>query len=124
MLAAGCHHAHEKKVVTTIGPEPTVARWAREEGFADDPHAVAGARVFAASGCLACHTYLRVGSANLSSGDLTSIGRAGGGVRFFERYVSDPTRFGNRIMPKYGNFGDPRRLHDLAIFLAASKGRR
>jgi mono/diheme cytochrome c family protein len=122
VLAAGCDHAR-KKVVTVIDTEP-VARWAREEGFADDPQAVAGARIFARSGCLTCHTYLRVGSANLSSGDLTSIGRAGQGVRFFERYVSDPTRFGNRVMPKYGNRGDPRRLHDLAVFLAASKGRR
>jgi mono/diheme cytochrome c family protein len=123
-LAAGCDHPQKKKAVTTIGPDRTVARWAREERFADDPHAVAGARIFAASGCLACHTYLRVGSANLSSGDLSSIGRAGQGVRFFERYVADPTRFGNHVMPKYGDLGDPRRLHDLALFLAASKGRR
>jgi len=113
-----------KKSVTTIGPQPAVARWAREEGFADNPDAVAGATIFATSGCLACHTYLHVGSENLDAGDLTSIGRASQGVRFFERYVADPTKFGNRVMPKYGNLGARERLHDLAIFLAASKGRR
>jgi hypothetical protein len=37
--------------------------------------------------------------------------------------VTDPEKFGNRVMPKYGSLG-PQRLHDLAIFLAASKGRR
>jgi hypothetical protein len=44
-------------------------------------------------------------------------------MRFFERYVADPVKFGNRVMPKYGNLG-PQRLHDLAVFLAASKGPR
>jgi mono/diheme cytochrome c family protein len=106
-----------------IDTGPPVTRWAREEGFAGNPHAVAGARIFATRGCLTCHTYLGVGSANVSSGDLTSIGRGGGGVPFFERYVADPTRFGNSVMPKYGNLGRER-LHDLAVFLAASKGRR
>ena len=94
-------------------------RWARAEGFAGNPAAVAGAKVFATSGCLACHAYLGGGS---QSGDLTAIGRGGQGVRFFEAYVSDPRKFGNRVMPKY-DLGS-QRLRDLAVFLAASRGRR
>jgi mono/diheme cytochrome c family protein len=111
-LAAGCHHAHKKTLVM---------RWAQAEGFAGDPHAVAGAKVFATSGCLACHGYLGRGS---HSGDLTSIGRGRQGFRFFEAYVADPRKFGNRVMPRYGDLGSPERLHDLAVFLAASRGRR
>jgi mono/diheme cytochrome c family protein len=109
--------------VTTNAVASEVARWAGAERFADDPHALAGARIFATSGCLACHSYLRRGSENLDAGDLTSIGRGRQGIRFFERYVMDPEKFGNRVMPKYGNLG-PQRLHDLAVFLAASKGSR
>ena len=99
--------------------DSVVARWARMEGFAGNPAAIAGAKVFATSGCLACHAYLAGGS---QPGDLTSVGRGGQGVRFFEAYVGDPEKFGNRVMPKYDL--DPQRLHDLAVFLAASRGRR
>jgi hypothetical protein len=97
-----------------------VPRWAKREGFAGNPRAVAGAKLFAESGCLSCHTYLGVGSRNLQANDLTSIGRARQPLGFFERYVADPRRFGNDVMPR---FPLPRRqLLDLAIFLAASKG--
>jgi mono/diheme cytochrome c family protein len=101
-----------------------VPRWAKREGFAANPRAVAGAKLFAGSGCLSCHTYLGSGSRNLQANDLTSIGRARQPLGFFERYVADPTRFGNRVMPRFGNLGDPQRLRDLAVFLAASKGPR
>ncbi|HYZ77177.1 MAG TPA: hypothetical protein VE596_07350 [Gaiellaceae bacterium] len=103
----------------TIRVDSVVARWARAEGFADNPHAVAGAKVFATSGCLACHGYLGGGS---QPGDLTAIGRRGQGVRFFEAYVAEPEKFGNRVMPRY-DLGS-QQLHDLAVFLAASRGRR
>jgi hypothetical protein len=72
---------------------------------------------------MTCHTYLGTGSANLSAGDFTSIGRSQPSVAFFERYVADPVKFGNHVMPRYRKLG-AQRLHDLAIFLAASKGRR
>ena len=85
---------------------------------------MAGAKLFAESGCLSCHTYLGIGSRNLGADDLTSIGRGPRRLRFFERYVADPRRFGNDVMPRYGNLGGPRQLRDLAIFLAASKGER
>ena len=41
--------------------------WAEAQGFADDPEAVAGAELFAVSGCLQCHTYLGTGAANLGA---------------------------------------------------------
>jgi hypothetical protein len=72
--------------------------------------AVAGAAIFVESGCTRCH-------------ELTSIERGRQPVGFYERYLADPTRFGNRVMPRYASLG-PRRLHDLAVFLAASKSPR
>lgn len=101
-----------------------VPRWAEREGFADNPRAVAGARLFAESSCLACHTYLGSGVQNLSAGDLSSVGRVPKPLRFFERYVADPRRFGNSVMPRFGDLGGAQNLRDLAIFLAASKGPR
>jgi cbb3-type cytochrome oxidase cytochrome c subunit len=100
-----------------------VARWAQEQGFAGNAQAVAGAKIFVTSGCLTCHTYLGTGSANLGADDLTSIGRRRPSVAFLERYVADPVKYGNHVMPRYGNLA-AQRLHDLAVFLAASKGRR
>ena len=96
--------------------------WAKRQGFADDSRALAGARVFVASGCLACHTYLGTGSANLGAPDLSSAGQRHG-VRYFEAYVANPALFGDDVMPKFAGLGR-RRLTNLAIFLKASKGPR
>src|SRR5437870_6830266 len=76
-----------------------VPTWAKREGFANDPKAVAGAKVFAQSGCTACHTYLGTGSSNLGAPDLTAIGKGNQGVAFFKSYGSDPSKFGNKVMP-------------------------
>src|SRR5437879_5653049 len=35
-----------------------VPTWAKKEGFANNPQAVAGAKIFAQAGCQSCHTYL------------------------------------------------------------------
>jgi cytochrome c553 len=86
-----------------------VPQWAKREGFAANADAVAGAKVFASSGCTACHTYLGTGSSNLGAPDLTAIGKGGQGADFFSKYVTDPSKFGNNVMPKFGS-------------LAASKG--
>jgi quinol---cytochrome c reductase cytochrome c subunit, bacillus type len=95
--------------------------WADREGFAGNKKAVAGARVFAESGCTACHTYLGTGSPNLGAPDLSDIGKGNQGVAFFRNYVSDPSKFGNTVMPKFASLGEPA-LTNLATFLAASKG--
>jgi mono/diheme cytochrome c family protein len=99
-----------------------VPTWAKREGFANNKQAVAGARLFAESGCTACHTYLGTGSSNLGAPDLTEIGKIGQGAQFFSSYVSDPSKFGNNVMPKFGNLGSPQNIRNLGIFLAASKG--
>ena len=36
--------------------------WAEKQGFAGNADAVAGAKLFAQSGCLNCHTYLGAGN--------------------------------------------------------------
>src|ERR687888_594698 len=61
-----------------------VPTWANREGFAGNQKAVAGARVFAESGCTACHTYLGTGSSNLGAPDLSEIGKGDQGAAFFK----------------------------------------
>jgi menaquinol-cytochrome c reductase cytochrome b/c subunit len=98
-----------------------VPSWAQQQGFADNKDAVAGATVFASSGCTACHTYLGTGSSNLGAPDLSSIGKSGQGAAFFANYVKDPSQFGNNVMPKFAALGQEQ-LRQLGEFLAASKG--
>jgi mono/diheme cytochrome c family protein len=99
-----------------------VPSWAQKQGFADNPTAVKGATLFAQSGCATCHTYLGTGSSNQGAPDLSSIGAGGQGVAFFQSYVSDPSKFGNTIMPKFGEQLSKQQLHQIATFLDASKG--
>jgi menaquinol-cytochrome c reductase cytochrome b/c subunit len=81
-----------------------------------------GAELFLDSGCTNCHTYAGEGSSNLGAPDLTDIGAQEGKTReYFQRYVADPSQFGNNVMPKYAELG-PERLEQLSIFLEASKG--
>ena len=98
-----------------------VPTWAKSQGFADNADAVAGAKVFASSGCTACHTYLGTGSSNLGAPDLTAIGKNGQGPDFFSKYVADPSKYGNNVMPKFGSLGQ-QKLQQLGVFLSASKG--
>ena len=98
-----------------------VPDWAEKQGFADNEVAVAGAELFAQS-CTTCHTYLGAGSSNYGAPDLSAIGASGQGVDFFERYVSDPSKFGNTIMPQFGEQLAKEQIHQIAVFLDASKG--
>jgi menaquinol-cytochrome c reductase cytochrome b/c subunit len=95
--------------------------WAETQGFADNPTAVAGATLFAESGCLNCHTYLGEGNGNLGAPDLSEIGASGRGVDFFKSYVSNPAQYGNNVMISYGYLGDEN-LTKIATFLDASRG--
>src|SRR5213080_1131521 len=76
-----------------------VPTWAQRQGFAGNAEALAGARIFASSGCTSCHTYLGTGSSNLGAPDLTSIGKTNPDAKFFSDYVSNPRKFGNKVMP-------------------------
>ena len=113
--------AKEALASEVIQSVPTLAK---REGFANNPQAVAGAKLFAQSGCTSCHTYLGVGSSNLSAPDLSAIGKGNQGAQFFSNYVSDPSKFGNNVMPKFGEVFTKDQIHQLALFLNASKGAR
>ena len=81
-----------------------------------------GVALFFQSGCTSCHTYAGEGSSNAGAPDLTDIGaQEGKDAAYFVRYISDPSQFGNPVMPKFGELGQDN-LQKLADFLVASKG--
>jgi menaquinol-cytochrome c reductase cytochrome b/c subunit len=98
-----------------------VPTWAKRQGFEGNAKVIAGAEIFAVSGCLQCHTYLGTGGGNLGAPDLSAIGAAGRTEADFKRYVTNPAEFGNTIMQPYAGLGEEN-LAKLAAFLAASKG--
>jgi menaquinol-cytochrome c reductase cytochrome b/c subunit len=107
-----------------LGSELTalVPTWAKQEGFANNPTAVAGAKLFAQSGCLNCHTYLGSGGSNLGAPDLSAEGAKNKGIDFQIRHLKDPASVTpGSPMPKFGAFSD-QNLRALATFLEASKG--
>jgi cytochrome c2 len=98
--------------------------WAKRQGFEGNEQAERGAEIFAQAGCLSCHTYLDQGASNLGAPDLTEIGqRVRRTIEGYANYVSDPSRFGNQVMPKYAGMSW-RNLLALGAFLQASKGER
>jgi quinol---cytochrome c reductase cytochrome c subunit, bacillus type len=99
-----------------------VPTWAQRQGFANNAEALAGAKIFASSGCTACHTYLGTGSSNQGAPDLSAEGTKGRSKQNLMAYIRDPSKFGNNVMPKFG-FSD-QQLSQLAAFLLASKGPR
>src|SRR6266850_6399052 len=99
-----------------------VPHWVQAEKL--PAKAVPGARLFAVSGCTACHTYLGTGSSNLGAPDLTAIGTKNLGVDFQIRHLECPSCVNaGSPMPPFKSLG-PQRLRQLAIFLEASKGQR
>lgn len=99
-----------------------VRAWVRKERLPAD--AVAGAKVFATAGCTACHTYLGAGSANLNAPDLTTIGNRKIGIALQIKHLQCPSCVSpNSPMPSFTALGHTR-LHQLAVFLEASKGSR
>jgi len=100
-----------------------VPQWGQKQGFSDNPTAMSGARIFAQVGCMNCHTYEGAGTSNLGAPDLTSIGKTSNrGVAGFADYVSNPSKFGNNVMPQFGGpsgLGD-QNLKALGTFLQSS----
>jgi mono/diheme cytochrome c family protein len=87
------------------------------------PAGSARAQIFAQAGCLNCHTYLGAGSSNLGGPDLSAIGRANPRTaQGYAAYISDPSMFGNQVMPRFQDLGQ-RNLLALGAFLAASKSK-
>ena len=102
--------------------ETQVPGWAKKQGFENNPQAIAGAKLFAQAGCEQCHTYLGSGSSNLGAPDLSEEGTRGRGVQGLADYISDPSKFGNNVMPRFGEQFTPAQIKAIATFLDASKG--
>ena len=99
-----------------------VPTWIKSEQL--QAGAVPGAKLFATAGCTSCHTYLGTGSSNLGAPDLTAIGSRNLGVDFQIRHLQCPSCVNpGSPMPKFASLGAAR-LHQLAVFLEASKGKR
>ena len=97
-----------------------VPHWTDREALPQN--AVAGAKLFAESGCLNCHTYLGSGSANLGAPNLTDIGTKGLGITTQIEHLKCPSCVNpGSPMPSFADFSDAQ-LRDLAVFLEASKG--
>ena len=99
-----------------------IPSWAAKEGFAGNKQALAGANLFAESGCVACHTYLGTGSTNLGAPDLTAEGAKNKGIQFQIDHLKCPSCVNpGSPMPVFASLGEAN-LRKLATFLEASKG--
>jgi menaquinol-cytochrome c reductase cytochrome b/c subunit len=102
--------------------EAAVPSWAKKQGFQNNAEAIAGAKLFAQSGCTNCHTYLGSGGSNLGAPDLSAEGAKGKGVQFQIDHLKCPSCVNSGSpMPSFQALGDAN-LHKLAVFLEASKG--
>jgi mono/diheme cytochrome c family protein len=99
-----------------------VPSWAQKEGFADNPTAVAGAKLFAQSACLNCHTYNNVGGSQFGAPNLTTEGLKNKGIAFQISHLKCPSCVNpGSPMPSFAGFSAAQ-LQALATFLEASKG--
>ena len=97
-----------------------VGGWVKKNNL--PPAAVPGAKLFAESGCLTCHTYLGSGSSNLGAPDLSEIGNKGLGIDTQIKHLQNPSSLTpGSPMPSFASLGDDN-LRKIAIFLEASKG--
>jgi mono/diheme cytochrome c family protein len=99
-----------------------VPAWAAKEGFQGNQQALAGAKLFAVSGCLNCHIYLGDGGRNLGAPELSAEGAKRKGIDFQVRHLQNPAAVNpGSPMPSFAGLGTDR-LKQLAAFLEASKG--
>jgi cbb3-type cytochrome oxidase cytochrome c subunit len=122
LVAAGCSGQETPSFASTV--EAQVPRWAKAEGFEDHEEALAGAKLFAGSGCTNCHTYLGTGSTNLGAPDLSAEGVKGKGVHAQVEFLECPSCTDpNSAMPSFKALGNAN-LRKVAVFLEASKGKQ
>jgi hypothetical protein len=99
-----------------------VPSWAKKQNFSGNQQALAGARLFAVSGCLNCHTYLGLGGGFPGAPDLTAEGSKNKGIDFQVRHLQNPAGVNpGSPMPSFQGLGVAN-LRRLATFLEASKG--
>ena len=100
-----------------------VPSWAKKQGFIEQPKAIAGAKLFAVSGCLNCHTYLGLGGGFAGAPNLTRRGCEEQGHRLPDQASREPGRsepgLADAVVP---GSRQPRTSRKLATFLEASKG--
>ncbi|HEY3462733.1 MAG TPA: hypothetical protein VGK62_04680 [Gaiellaceae bacterium] len=97
-----------------------VPRWIAQEHL--PKAAVPGANLFARAGCTFCHTYAGSGGSNLGAPDLTAIATRKLGIATQIKHLQDPPSVTpGSPMPPFASLGLSR-LHQLAVFLEASKG--
>jgi menaquinol-cytochrome c reductase cytochrome b/c subunit len=97
-----------------------IPRWIKDENLPKS--AVPGIQLFATAGCTACHTYDGAGGSNLGAPDLTAIGTRNLGIPTQIKHLMNPASVTpGSPMPSFASLG-PKRLHQLAVFLEASKG--
>ena len=120
-LAAGCGSGGHTTSVPGAAASP-VQRWIEVEHL--PAKAIPGARLFESAGCTVCHTYAGSGTTVLNAPPLTSIGKRHLGVQFQIAHLKCPACVNpGSPMPPSKSLGR-KRLHELAIFLEASKGSR
>jgi len=99
-----------------------IPSWAKSEGFTGNQQALAGAKLFAVSGCLNCHTYSGVGGAFPGAPNLTAEGAKNKGIAFQIAHLKCPACVNaGSPMPSFAGLGT-QNLTALANFLEASKG--
>jgi len=99
-----------------------IPSWEKKQGFENNKEAIAGANLFAESGCTNCHTYLGTGSSNLGAPDLSAEGAKNKGIQFQIDHLKCPSCVNpGSPMPPFASLGEER-LRQLATFLEASKG--
>jgi hypothetical protein len=109
-------HVH----VYPTAPVSPIPRWINLERL--PRKATRGAVLFQSAGCTVCHTYAGSGRRQLNAPDLTAIGRRHLGIRFQIAHLKCPSCVNpGSPMPPFRSLGE-RRLHQLAVFLEASKG--
>jgi menaquinol-cytochrome c reductase cytochrome b/c subunit len=99
-----------------------VPSWVKREKLPKE--AVPGAKLFAVSGCMTCHTYLGAGSSNLGAPDLSAEGSKGKGEKFQIDHLKCPSCVNpGSPMPSFADLGETN-LRLLATFLESSKGEK
>ena len=99
-----------------------VPTWAKDEKFTNNAQAVAGAKLFAVSGCLNCHTYNGTGGGFAGAPNLTAEGAKNKGTEFQISHLKCPACVNpGSPMPSFAGLGEEN-LAKLAAFLEASKG--
>ena len=99
-----------------------VPDWAKSEGFTGNAQAIAGAKLFAVSGCLNCHTYNGTGGGFPGAPNLTAEGAKNKGIQFQIDHLKCPAcKNPGSPMPSFAGLGEAN-LRKLASFIEASKG--